>query len=133
MKRLAVLLTAMIIVGTSLASMKQIGNVPYGKPTTIESLAKTATKSGPGLVKSTRIPKPKLFRANPYRLSHFALIDDQDDISIGDDDLATSYRRRDLGKIESPKGDSEGLSEEIRWKLFLARQLALLKYREIHG
>lgn len=133
MKRLAVLLTAMIIVGTSLANTKQNGNALYGNPTTIGLLAKTATKNGPGLVKSTRIPKPKLFRANPHRLSYFALIDDQDDIGISDDDLATSYRRRDLSKIESPKDDSEGLSEEIRWRLFLARQLALLKYREIHG
>ena len=25
------------------------------------------------------------------------------------------------------------ISERIRWRLFLARQAALLKYREVHG
>ena len=38
----------------------------------------------------------------------------------------TAYRRRDLNKIEH----DDALPEHIRWKLFLARQMALLKYRE---
>ena len=28
---------------------------------------------------------------------------------------------------------SEDLPKDIRWKLFLARQVALAKYREVHG
>jgi hypothetical protein len=29
--------------------------------------------------------------------------------------------------------DDEELPEDIRWKLFLARQAALAKYREVYG
>ena len=135
MKRLAVLLTAMIIIGTSQASMSQSGNVLYGKPIPTATQPQIATRSVPALVKS-RIPKPKLFRSNPHRLSHFALIDDNDDIVIGDDDLATSYRRRDLQKIEHPKtnDDPDGIiTEDIRWKLFLARTAAMIRYNQIHS
>jgi len=103
---------------------------------TIESQAPSAyavqppivTPKGPALVKA-RIPKPKLFRTNPHRKAHFLLIDDNNDVFVQDEDLATGYRRRDLNKIEH----EDGISESVRWRLFLARQLALLKYREIHG
>lgn len=128
MKRLAsvlvVILTSISPVSTSLAA-----------PTTvIVAQPKIAIQNARGPVK--RIPKPKLFRSNPYRLSHFALIDDQDDIFIGDDDLATSYRRRDLTKVlnKPTPDDPEGIiTDDVRWKLFLIRQLALLKYREVHA
>jgi hypothetical protein len=88
----------------------------------------TVIQKGPVLVKA-RIPKPKLFRTNPHRKAHFLLIDDNTDVFVQDEDLATGYRRRDLNKI----GHEDGISEYVRWRLFLARQLALLKYREIHG
>ena len=129
MVRLAVALFALII-GTSQASTNQSGNVIYGNRTVTEIPHQTAIQKGPALAKS-RIPKPKLFRSNPHRLGHFALIDDQDDIFIDDDNLVTGYRRRDLGKIDQRK--IAPLPDHIRWRLFLARQLALLKYKEIHG
>jgi hypothetical protein len=88
----------------------------------------TVTPKGPALVKA-RIPKPKLFRTNPHRKAHFLLIDDNNDVFVQDEDLATGYRRRDLTRVEHP----DGISERVRWRLFLARQLALLKYREVHG
>jgi hypothetical protein len=88
----------------------------------------TVTPKGPALVKA-RIPKPKLFRTNPHRKAHFLLIDDNNDVFVQDEDLATGYRRRDLTRVEHP----DGISEHVRWRLFLARQLALLKYREING
>jgi hypothetical protein len=88
----------------------------------------TATPKGPALVKA-RIPKPKLFRSNPHRKVHFLLIDDNTDVFVQDEDLATGYRRRDLTKIEH----EDGISEYVRWRLFLARQLALLKYKEVQG
>ena len=88
----------------------------------------TVTQKGPALVKA-RIPKPKLFRTNPHRKAHFLLIDDNNDVFVQDEDLATGYRRRDLTRVEHP----DGISEHVRWRLFLARQLALLKYREING
>jgi len=88
----------------------------------------TATPNGPALAKS-RIPKPKLFRSNPHRKTYFLLIDDNDDVFVQDEDLATGYRRRDLNKIEH----EDGISEKVRWRLFLARQMALFKYREKWG
>ena len=131
MRQFIGILIAMLTMTTSLASWNtlQNGNVPSGKPTVTVAQQKTVTQKGQVHVKS-RIPKPKLFRSNPYRLAHFALIDDQDDIFIADDDLATGYRRRDLGKIEQQEAP---LPENVRWRLFLARQLAMMKYREIHG
>ncbi len=136
MKRLAVILTAMIMIGTSLASMPVSGNAPFGNPTITESRVKTATQKGPALVKLTRIPKPKVFRSNPYRLSTLLNATDTDDIDIDDESKITSYRKRDFGKLKSdptpedPEGD---ITEEIRWKLFLARTAAMIKYNQIHS
>jgi len=118
-----VVFTALIttIVMTSLASTKSNASASAVQPQTV-------TQKGPALVRA-RIPKPKLFRTNPHRKAHFLLIDDNTDVFVQDEDLATGYRRRDLNKIEH----EDGISEYVRWRLFLARQLALLKYREIHG
>jgi len=46
-----------------------------------------------------------------------------------DDSIHRSYSRPKLEELD----DDNDLPEYIRWRLFLARQLALLKYREIHG
>lgn len=78
-----------------------------------------ATRSAQGRVK---FPKPKLFVSNPHKVT-----DDDDDV-FEIDNLITSYRRRDLTKVEHP----EGISEKVRWRLFLARQLAMMKYRSLH-
>ena len=56
-------------------------------------------------------------------------MDDSEDDVVQNDDLATGYRRRDLTRIEHP----DGISERVRWRLFLARQLAMLKYYEVNG
>ncbi len=129
MKQLLGILIATVMTITSPASMSQTGNELYGKPTATVAQPKTAIPKEQVRVK--RIPKSKLFRSNPHRLGHIVLIDDQDDITIADDDLATGYRRRDLGKIEQQ--EEAPLPEHIRWRLFLARQLALLKHREVHS
>jgi hypothetical protein len=84
---------------------------------------KTATRNVLASVK--KIQKPKLFVGSPRRL----YADDLDFDGIDVDDLITSYRRKDLNKIEH----EDGISVRVRWRLFLARQLALAKYREIHG
>jgi len=118
-----VVFTALIttVVMTSLASTRSNASASAVQPQTV-------TQKGPALVRA-RIPKPKLFRTNPHRKAHFLLIDDNTDVFVQDEDLATGYRRRDLNKIDH----EDGISEYVRWRLFLARQLALLKYREIHG
>ena len=126
MKRLLGIMIA-ILTMTSQASTIQNGNVLYGKPTAIVVQPKTAIRSVPAFVSQTRIPKFKVFRSNPYRYSKI-IIDDAD-YEIDDEGLMSPYRRKDLNKIEH----DEGISDKVRWRLFLARQLALLKYREIHG
>ena len=126
MKKLLGIMIA-ILTMTSQASTIQNGNVLYGKPTVTVAQPKTATRSVPAFVSQTRIPKFKVFRSNPYRYSKI-IIDDAD-YEIDDEGLMSPYRRKDLHKIEH----DDGISENVRWRLFLARQLALLKYREIHG
>ena len=56
-------------------------------------------------------------------------MDDNDEDFVQSEDVATGYRRRDLNKIEHP----DGISERVRWRLFLARQLAMIKYRAIYS
>ena len=112
-------LLIMTILMTNLAS----GNQNIGKPTAIVVQVQTVTPSAQGHVKHKRVVKSKVQRAQPFGL------DDSDDDIVQNNDLATGYRRRDLNKIEH----EDGISEYVRWRLFLARQLALMKYREING
>jgi hypothetical protein len=112
-------LLIMTILMTNLAS----GNQNIGKPTVIVALQQTATPNVQARAKHKKIVKSKVHRAIPFGM------DDSDDDFVQNDDVATGYRRRDLNKIEHP----DGISEYVRWRLFLARQLALLKYKEIHG
>ena len=129
MIRLVIGLLALIMIGTSQASMNLNGRDLFGKPTRIVALHQTVTQKGPVLVKS-KIPKPKLFSGNPHK-TFFLSLDDWDYDVVDVDDVITTYRRRDLLKIDVP--EEAPLPEHIQWRLFLARQLALLKYREIHG
>ena len=116
-----VVFTALIttVVMTSLASTKLNDSASAVQRPTV-------TQKGLALAKS-RIPKPKLFRSNPHRKAHFLLIDDNDDVFVQDEDLATGYRKRDLNKIEH---EDVVLSDHVRFRLWLARQLALEKYRQ---
>jgi hypothetical protein len=81
-----------------------------------------------------RIKKPKLLRSNPTRVALLNLQDNDDDIGIGDEDLHVGYRRPSLvTEKKSANNDDDELSDEIKWKLFLARQVALIKYKEKWG
>jgi len=91
--------------------------------TAISAQPQTATLSARVHVKHKRIVKSKIQRAQPFGL------DDDDDDVVQNDDLQTGYRRRDLTKIEHP----DGVSDRLRWRLFLARQLAMLKYYEVNS
>jgi len=113
---------------TLLTVMISIANLANGKesitnPSAFVAHHPTATQNVQGHAKHKRIVKSKVQRAQPFGM------DDTDDDVVQNDDLATGYRRRDLNKIEH----EDGISEYVRWRLFLARQMALLKYREIHG
>lgn len=136
MKRLAGLFTAMIAITISQVSMAQNGDLPSGKQVIIASSVKTVTKNVPVLVKSPRIAKPKIFRSNPHRAVYYASVEDSDDILIYDDDIYTGYRRETFTKIktEPTADDPDGIiTEEIRWKLFLARTAAMVRYHQLHG
>lgn len=115
--------TIVLLMITAMLISLENGNESIGKPTAIVARHQTATPNALAHVKHKRVVKSKVQRAIP-----FGLDDDEDDV-VQNDDLATGYRRRDLTKIEH----EDGISERVRWKLFLARQLALLKYREING
>lgn len=133
MKRLLAASIAMILTGTSLASTSTNEKDPFGSPSITVSSAKIATRNVQGSVKLHRIPKPKLFRSNPHRIVHFVFADDDDDIDIDDDSKITGYRKRDLQKVKAnptPDDPDGTITDDIRWRLFLARQVALVKFRE---
>ncbi len=130
MKRLVVVSLALLMIGTNQASTIQNGKEIYGKPIPTVTQRPTVTRSAQGRVNIPRIQKPKFFVGNPHKISLFA--DDYSDDIVEVDDIITAYRREDLQKIHKEE-KSNDLSEDVKWRLFLARQLALLKYREIHG
>lgn len=124
MKRsVKVILLTMTILMTSLVAN---GKVQLDH-TAIVVQRPTAIRSVPVRANILKIQKPKLFVGNPHKILIFANDWDGDFLEV--DDVITSYRRRDLNKIEH----DDGISDHVRWRLFLARQLALLKYREVHG
>ena len=129
MKRFIATLIVLGIIGTSQASTILTDGTQ--KVTVLP--AKTAIRNVPGRVNSPpRIPKFKVLRANPHKVVH-RIIDDSDDDFMDDDSVITSYRRRDLQKVPEPKDNNDELSENVRWRLFLARQMAMMKYKEKFG
>lgn len=121
MKILLGILIAASTIGISQANIPLSGNVSYGQPMNTAAQPKIVIRKGPVLVK--KIHKHKLFFGKPQRSIFVA--EDWDDV-IEVDDVITGYRREDLNKIEH----DDDISDQIRWRLFLARQLALLKYKE---
>jgi hypothetical protein len=117
MKQLIGIVIAMLLM-TSQANGKE-----NTTPTAIVAQQRIATPNVQAHAKNKRILKNKAHRVQLYGM------DDNDDDFVQSEDVATGYRRRDLTKIEHP----DGISERVRWRLFLARQLAMMKYRELHG
>jgi len=120
MKRYYAVAVILILSLVSMTLTEAKENNLYGKPTPSAIQQKTVTRSVPASVK---VPRFKVLRTNPFRKS---LIAEGVDTDIDDDNIAPGYRRRDLNKIEH----EDGISDRVRWRLFLARQLAMLKYRE---
>lgn len=73
------------------------------------------------------IKKAKLLRSNPHRYTaiHFAGVNPWD--AIDDEDILPQRRYR-----FELKDDMEELSEHVRFRLWLARQLAMKKFVETH-
>ncbi len=85
----------------------------------------------PSLPKPT-IKKLKLLRSNPYRLSAIRTWGlDPNNVLIGDEDILVNSRRIIL-KIEISLKDDEELDDYLKLRLFLSRELAMSKYREIY-
>jgi hypothetical protein len=82
-------------------------------------------------------PKPlPLKRTTKSLLTQLQLrsdFEDSDDCFCEELNFHVAYRRPELVRNSKIVIDDEELSEHIRWRLFLARQLALAKYREAHG
>ena len=81
-------------------------------------------------------PRLKLLRSNPLRLSLIRYTgSDPRDILFDDQDLQVCYRRPEVYNPPNVPNldDDQDISEHAQLRLFLARQLALMRYREIHG
>jgi hypothetical protein len=78
------------------------------------------------------IKKPKLLRSNPYRLIAIKTWGlDPNNVLIGDEDILVNSRRIIL-KVETSLTDDEELTDYVKLRLFLARETAMSKYREIY-
>ena len=78
-----------------------------------------------------RIKKPKLLRSNPHRFTSIKLEGrSPGDVLVDDEDVYVGYRRPELVRDVKVYDADDDLPEDIKWKLFLARQAALAKYRE---
>jgi hypothetical protein len=123
----------LLMITVAMTSLTANGTEPIGniKVTVVQPL--TATPKGRVRVSVQKIQKPKIFVGNPHKITVFA--DDWADDFFEFDDIITTYRREDLQKIhtEATADNPEGLSDYIQWRLFLARQVALIKYREVYG
>ena len=74
------------------------------------------------------IKKAKLLRSNPHRFTAIVLMGENPWMVVDDEDIIPQRRYR--FKLEP---DSNELSEHVRFRLWLARQLALKKFAETHG
>jgi hypothetical protein len=82
-----------------------------------------------------KIKKPKLLRSNPSRLSYL-INGNTFGYLIDDEDILSGYRidTRIRRPIEESKLDNDDdLSDYVKFRLWLARQLALRKYNEKWG
>jgi hypothetical protein len=78
------------------------------------------------------IKKPKLLRSNPYRLIAIRTWGlDPNQVLVSDEDILVNSRRIIL-KIETSLNDNEELTDYVKLRLFLAREIAMSKYKEIY-
>ena len=121
------------MITVAMTSLTANGTEPIGNTKVTVVQPPTAIQKGRVRVSVQKIQKPKLFVGNPHKINVFA--DDWSDDFFEFDDIITTYRREDLQKIHTDvtANNPEGLSDDIQWRLFLARQLALMKHREVHG
>ena len=78
------------------------------------------------LTKVPKLRKPKLLRSNPHR--KLSLVNGID-TEVDDEDLCVS---RSYPRLKDEDGEDD-IGDDVRWKLFLARQLALLMHQQKWG
>ena len=84
------------------------------------------------LQQKLKIKKPKLLRSNPYRISAIKLWGlSSTEVLIEDEDILVNSRRIVL-RVENSLHEDEEVSDYVKLRLFLARETAMLKYREIY-
>lgn len=121
MKRFLSILITIGMICLSQSSIAQIGSASLIQPTSTKHIF---VRNVP------KVPKPKIFRSNPHRF-HYVYIDDNDDtISVDDEDLMCPYRRQDLFKIVEV--DFDDLPDHILNKLAAARKRAVEAYASKH-
>lgn len=72
------------------------------------------------------IKKPKALRSNPTRYILLNIEDNDDGYFIDDESIYVGYRKPEVVKKDLADDDND-LSEHVKFRLFLARQLALMK------
>jgi hypothetical protein len=118
---------AITVITISLASMMSVAKDHIKSNTLTDAHHRTVTRNAPVHVSATKIPKFKLLRSNPHRVTH--KLQDWDYDEIEDDAIISPYRRKDLHQVVSPNG----INDHVRWQLFLARQAALLIHKQKWG
>jgi len=84
------------------------------------------------LQQKLKIKKSKLLRSNPYRISAIKLLGlSSTEVLIEDEDILVNSRRIVL-RVENSIHEDEEVSDYVRLRLLLARETAMLKYREIY-
>lgn len=82
------------------------------------------------LIRKQSLSKASLLRSKPTRVIVLDLEDSELEVELED----SAHRGYSRPRVQDDnEDDPDYVPERIRWKLFLARQAALLKYREIHG
>jgi len=118
-----------IVLTLSLASI--VSNVPAHDIPTGAFARVVIKKEQAHATTRPRVPKHKLFRSNPLRKSLILGGTDPWDTVDDEDVIANPYRRSiELNPISN---DDDELSDHVRFRLWLARQLALKKYQETWG
>jgi hypothetical protein len=77
---------------------------------------------------SLQIRKPKPLRSNPSRFILLHVENNDCGFFIDDESIHVGYRRPEL--VEFDVEDENDLSDYVKFRLWLARQLALMKYEK---
>ncbi len=79
------------------------------------------------LTKRPSLPKASLLRSKAVRVIVLELDDSELEVELED----SAHRGYNRPRVQDDdEDDPDYVPEHIRWKLFLARQAALIKYRE---